>query len=135
MRYRSSTEMLKDRMHAIIKRSRAVSVFVFVLVALSMHGAAQATQGSMFGTAKDAGGAVISGATVTLTNTDEGTTREALTNTTGDYLFSNVKAGIVFPLVVELRHPGVSLLLSLCLFECTVTENIWPRQRDQRTRP
>jgi hypothetical protein len=33
----------------------------------------------------------------------------AVLRRTGGESFSNVKAGIVFPLVVELRHPGVSL--------------------------
>lgn len=45
---------------------------------------------------------------------------------TGGEIFSKLKAGIVYPLVVELRHLGVSRKLS---FDITVTENIRSRQR------
>lgn len=54
---------------------------------------AQTTQGSIVGTVKDPGGAVVRGATVTLTNAGEGTSRETLTNGVGDYRFVDVKAG------------------------------------------
>src|SRR5450631_108043 len=54
---------------------------------------AQSTQGAVVGSVTDAGGAVVVNATVTLTNTDEGTTRVAKTNGVGDYRFLDAKAG------------------------------------------
>ena len=54
---------------------------------------AQATQGTVVGSVKDPGGAVVPNAAVTLTNTAEGTVRTASTNAVGDYRFLDVKAG------------------------------------------
>jgi len=51
------------------------------------------TQGSILGSVKDAQGAVIPNAVVTLTNTDEGTVRSAKSNGVGDYRFQDVKSG------------------------------------------
>ena len=53
---------------------------------------AQATQGSIVGTVKDAKGAVVAGAVITLTDTDEGVSRTTKTNSSGDYDFSDAKA-------------------------------------------
>jgi hypothetical protein len=70
--------------------------FLSLLLALALACAqaqAQATQGSIAGTVKDTGGAVIPGAAVTLTSTEEGTVRTATSNGVGDYRFLDVKAG------------------------------------------
>jgi len=56
-------------------------------------GRAQSTQGAVVGSVKDASGAFVAGASVTLTNTDEGATRTTTTNNVGDYRFQDVKAG------------------------------------------
>jgi hypothetical protein len=67
---------------------------LLIVIALAcMQGRAQSTQGAVVGSVKDAGGAVIQGATVTLTNTDEGAIRTSRTNGVGDYRFLDVKAG------------------------------------------
>ena len=66
-------------------------MLVFVLVCV--HGFAQSTQGSVTGSVKDARGAVVPGAIVTLTNTAEGTFRNTKSNGVGDYRFVDVKAG------------------------------------------
>ncbi|MGA8595618.1 MAG: TonB-dependent receptor [Bryobacteraceae bacterium] len=50
----------------------------------------QSTYGSVIGTVKDSSGALIPGASVKLTNTDENTTRYAQTNSAGDYELLNV---------------------------------------------
>ncbi|MGC4082553.1 MAG: TonB-dependent receptor [Vicinamibacterales bacterium] len=64
-----------------------------VLVILSAAGlAAQSSTGNMRGTVKDAQG-VIPGATVTLTNDENGTTRETVSNETGDYSFPALEPG------------------------------------------
>jgi len=54
---------------------------------------AQSTQGSIIGSVKDAAGAVVPGALVTLTNAEEGTVRTTKSNGIGDYHFEDVKAG------------------------------------------
>ena len=67
---------------------------LFLVLALAcVQASAQTTQGSIVGSVKDPGGAVVTGATVTLTNTDEGTVRTTTPNGIGDYRFVNVKAG------------------------------------------
>jgi len=66
-----------------------------VLLAFALAGVvglAQSTQGTILGTVKDAKGAAVTGAMVTLTNTDEGTVRTAHTNGSGEYAFSDAKA-------------------------------------------
>jgi hypothetical protein len=52
--------------------------------------AAQATTGTVAGTVKDAQGGIIPGATVTLISETRGTTFEAQSSATGDFVISNV---------------------------------------------
>jgi len=69
---------------------------LFGILTLSMWAVcahAQSTFGVILGTARDATGAVIEGATVKLTNVGENTSRETRTNATGDYEFQNSKPG------------------------------------------
>ena len=54
---------------------------------------AQQTSGSVVGTVTDNTGAVVSGATVTLTDVDTGDRRTATTNSAGDYQFVNLMPG------------------------------------------
>ena len=58
----------------------------------TVAGRAQSTQGSILGSVKDASGAVVPGATVTLTNTDEGVVRTTKSTASGDYQFLDVIA-------------------------------------------
>ncbi len=51
---------------------------------------AQSTFGSIVGTVKDASGAVVNGASVTLINTGTSITHDATTNQNGDYSFTNL---------------------------------------------
>ena len=71
---------------------RFVGTFGLFFVLICMQGKAQTTQGSVFGTVRDASGAAISGATATLTNLDEGVSRTATTNSTGNYVFLDAVA-------------------------------------------
>jgi hypothetical protein len=64
---------------------------------------AQSTQGAIIGSVKDAAGAVVPGAQVILTNTDEGAIRTTKTNGVGDYRFQDAKAGHY---AVEVSAPG-----------------------------
>ena len=66
---------------------------IAVLALACVYGHAQATQGAVIGSVKDAAGAVIPNANVTLTNTDEGTLRSVKSNSVGDYRFLDVKEG------------------------------------------
>lgn len=56
-------------------------------------GRAQSTQGAILGTVKDATGALVPKATVTLTNTDKGTVRTTTTDNSGNYIFDDTQAG------------------------------------------
>ncbi len=74
-------------------RMRAIMGLLLALAAFCSLGPAQSTQGAIVGTVRDAAGAVVARAGVTLTNTDEGATRETTSNAVGDYRFVDVKAG------------------------------------------
>src|SRR5216684_7877623 len=74
------------------------SVFATLLLALAfMSGLArvqaQSTQGSILGTVHDASGAVIQGATVISTNTDDSSTHETQTDKSGLYQVLDLKPG------------------------------------------
>jgi hypothetical protein len=71
----------------------AVLGLIVVFALACVYGHAQATQGAIIGSVKDAAGAVIPNATVTLTNTDEGALRTVKSNSVGDYRFLDVKEG------------------------------------------
>ncbi|HTB95426.1 MAG TPA: TonB-dependent receptor [Terracidiphilus sp.] len=73
---------------------------VLALMLPGMPGIAQSTQGSIIGSIRDAGGAAVPNASVTLTSLEEGTVRTGKTNAVGDYRFLDVKAGH-YSIVVE----------------------------------
>jgi hypothetical protein len=85
------------------RRLVTVLSLLLVLALACFQSQAQATQGAVVGSVKDAGGAVVPGATVTLTNVDEGESRIAKTNAVGDYRFLDAKAGHYS---VEVSAPG-----------------------------
>ena len=66
---------------------------VCMLVLFTATLRAQQTTGSSVGTVTDNTGAVVAGATVTLTNVDTGDRRTATTNASGDYQFVNLLPG------------------------------------------
>src|ERR1700741_974537 len=75
-------------------------ITVFVLAA--GHLWAQATA-QITGTVRDQSGAVLPGVEVTVTQTDTGATRTAITNETGAYVLSNLPIG---PYRLEAALPG-----------------------------
>lgn len=75
-----------------LKMRSLVCFLVLLLMAMGTRGVAQTTQGSVFGTVRDASGAAIAGASVTLTNVDEGVSRTATTNAGGNYVFLDAVA-------------------------------------------
>src|SRR6266849_9606722 len=54
---------------------------------------AQSTFGTILGTVRDNSGAVVPGANIRLTDTDENNSRETTANGNGDYEFVNTKPG------------------------------------------
>ena len=87
-------------------RLRSAASLLAVLLALVLSGTAawaQSTQGSIVGTVKDSKGAIIPGALVTLTNTDESVSRTTKTNESGEYSFQDAKAAHY---TVNVEAPG-----------------------------
>jgi hypothetical protein len=72
-----------------------LSAFAVAILCLSgVRGSlAQSIQGTIIGTVQDKAGAVVPGATLTLENLDEGSTRTTTSNGGGDYQFLDTKAG------------------------------------------
>jgi hypothetical protein len=68
-------------------------VFILVLCTGACASYAQSTFGTILGVAQDASGAVVAGATVTLTNTGTAAQRIATTDSTGEFTFSNIDVG------------------------------------------
>ena len=79
-------------------RKRTVSLLclgVLVLIALVPRDtAAQVLYGSVVGDVKDATGGALPGATLVITSTDRGFSREAVTDAAGHFTFSNLPAGV-----------------------------------------
>ena len=64
---------------------------------------AQVTTGNLQGVVADPNGAVVSGATVKLTNTETGQIKEAVTNTDGNYTFVSLLSGEHYKLDVSAK--------------------------------
>src|SRR5690349_3447339 len=64
-----------------------------MLLSASVLAVAQVDTGSILGTVNDTTGAVVPGATVTLTSTDTGLVQTTTSGSTGEYTFSPVKIG------------------------------------------
>src|SRR5437773_2227224 len=94
-----------------MKRSPNARMLVLAVVALlatSSLAWAQITTGSVAGTVKDAQGGVIPGATVTLTNEEQGTkSSPVVTSGAGDFVFPNIPAGTY---TVEVSMPSFKTL-------------------------
>jgi hypothetical protein len=86
-----------------------------VLLAMAPMAGAQITTGTVLGTVKDAQGAIIPGATVTLISETRGTTSApVVTSETGDFVFVNVTADtytveIAMPSFKTLKRSGVTV--------------------------
>jgi hypothetical protein len=84
-----------------------VLVLAFILAVMVMASPsaswAQAVTGTLLGTVNDAQGAGVPGATVTVTETGTNISRTAQTNSSGNYIFSNLRDGR-YRVVVEM--PG-----------------------------
>jgi len=75
----------------MVRRLTCVAVAVIALCAMAAPTSAQVTTGTISGTVKDPQGAIVPGATVTLTSDTRGTKLEdVVTNDAGDFTFVNV---------------------------------------------
>src|SRR5215475_11894123 len=76
--------------------SKSISFFIspFILLFVTLgYSWAQTTRGSILGTVTDPAGAVISEATVTLTQIETGFTRKVVTNSDGNYIVTSLLPG------------------------------------------
>ena len=95
---------------SILRVSVVLSIAVWALTARPVW--AQITTGTLSGSVRDAQGAVVPGATVTLVSAVRGTTTDTQTSTDGDFVFPNVTAGTYLVRVTmdgfkTLERPGV----------------------------
>lgn len=78
----------------IARYSSRLFLLAILLYSLAQRSAfSQSTFGSILGTVKDASGALIPGASATLTNTGTSASRTTTTNANGEYNFVNLNAG------------------------------------------
>ena len=87
---------MSERKSTLMRSGTRLFIALGLLMALVLASPfvhSQATQGSIIGVVKDAKGAVIPGAVVTLTNTDLGTVRTTKSAGNGDYSFTDAVAG------------------------------------------
>jgi len=74
-------------------RTAATRLFVAALLLLSVAGFAQTTAGRILGTLTDQSGAAVSGAIVTVTDTERGTSRTTNTDDTGNFAIPDLQPG------------------------------------------
>jgi hypothetical protein len=78
------------RYHRPLSHFFKAVTLLFVLSLAAVATQAQSTQGSILGTVKDSSGALVPGATITLTSTDTGIVRTTRSSSSGDYQFLDV---------------------------------------------
>ena len=86
------------RASRIFRISPSASIYKFLVLAFLVLAAtsstlAQSTFGTILGVVQDSSGAVVAGATVTLTNTGTTAQRTAITDSAGEFTFSNIDVG------------------------------------------
>jgi hypothetical protein len=91
---------------------RSVAVWIAVVATMALPAWAQITTGTISGSVRDAQGAVVPGATVTLVSAARGTTTDTRTSAEGDFVFPNVTSGTYLVRVTmdgfkTLERPGV----------------------------
>ena len=83
-----STLKRSTRFSSTVLFRLVLSALAIALAVSSVPATAQSTYGAIIGTVKDASGALVSGAKVTLVNTGTSFQRQATTNSAGDIRFS-----------------------------------------------
>ena len=84
-------------MHRVFER-----ILIFTLLLAPATPSFAQTFGQITGQVTDASGAILVGASVTVTNTQTNQVREAQTNTAGSYVFPNLLPG-VYSIKVDLQ--------------------------------
>src|SRR5690606_25195870 len=85
---------------------------------------AQATTGALNGTVKDSEGAVIPGASVSITGVDVGFNRTVVTNASGVYRVEQVPSGLYRVTVAPISGFGETTVESRVIIEKTTTTDI-----------
>lgn len=97
-----------------MKAIRLLVCCVLSILVLSSVLSAQTYQGRILGTVTDASGAVVSGASVTVTNVATGVSRNVVTTTSGEFIAPNLEPG-PYAVTVQAsgfettRHTGIQL--------------------------
>ena len=81
------------RTHSIRVGMRVACLLFATCLAVARPLAAQSTFGTILGTVRDASGALVPGAQLTLLNTGTQGARSATTDGSGDYAFRNIDVG------------------------------------------
>ncbi len=102
-------EFLKETGLAKFRFVGFLFALLTIVATLSLSVSAQITTGSIRGTVKDQTGAVISGATVKVTNTETGKTTESTTNAEGFYRITNILPGEKYEVEVSAPNFGKKL--------------------------
>jgi hypothetical protein len=118
-----SLALLEDSYMSLVNRKflglAILLLMVVALLALPMH--AQTNYGAVRGLAKDAQGAVIPDAAVTLTNSGTGIVRTGKTNGSGEYLFTQVDPG---EYVVEVTLTGFKTFKEATTVDLGITATV-----------
>ena len=95
--------MSKEVLHYGRSRGNFLSALFVISIFLASTLAAfgQVTTGSIQGVVKDPNGALVSGATVTVTNVDTNTSRDVTTNNEGFYRVTNLTPGQNYTVTVK----------------------------------
>jgi outer membrane receptor protein involved in Fe transport len=101
-----------------VKFQATTLLALLLLVGVPLSAAAQSTTGNLQGVVADSNGAVVKGATVRVTNSDTGITKEAVTNDEGFFRVTNLIPGRNYKVEVNAQgfspsvREGVVVLLS-----------------------
>jgi hypothetical protein len=79
---------------AMVSKLSTLLLTIVFFIGFVQGASAQSTFGSIVGVVKDPGEASVAGAQITLTNLDEHTQRNAVTDTNGGFEFVNLKPGL-----------------------------------------
>ncbi len=85
--------MLDHRLRRALGKAAAAALALALCLVCAVSVSAQTTSASVSGSAKDAQGAVLPGASVTLTNNNQGTEMNVTTDSLGNFLFPYVQPG------------------------------------------
>jgi hypothetical protein len=87
----SSSKASRNR---FVRACVALAVVLGVALVMPATARAQAATGTLLGNVKDESGSAVPGATVTVTEVRTNITRTAVSNATGNYIFTNLASGV-----------------------------------------